>query len=291
MSFHSILKTLVPAAAAALLCGSAHAATYSAGDLLLGFVAGGGQGADSTLVVNLGSSAGYRDNFDSGSNDLAVVTIGSQLTAQFGANWYEREDLYVSVFGTASASVTSAVLSNGDPARTLYVSHARTSEGSAGSASSSGWSVPGNTAMTDAASGILSTSNRYAQSTADALNVAVISDLAANTLDEFTRPATNVSFGSFNGGIEYSFGAGGWGSLGAGGVEAALDLYRLQARNNIAGQYAQGDAIREGGYAGTFTIGQDGSVSYLAAAIPEPGAASLLGLVSASLLFRRRRSA
>ncbi|RYD30294.1 MAG: PEP-CTERM sorting domain-containing protein, partial [Verrucomicrobiaceae bacterium] len=55
--------------------------------------------------------------------------------------------------------------------------------------------------------------------------------------------------------------------------------------------YGEGEAIREGAYAGSFTIGQDGAVSYLAAAVPEPGAVSLLGLVSASLLFRRRRSA
>lgn len=285
-----MLKTLVPAAAV-LLCGSAHAATYSAGDLLLGFVAGGGQGSDSTLVVNLGSSAGYRDAFDSGTNNLSVVTIGSQLTTQFGANWYDRSDLYVSVIGVASASPTSSALFNGDPARTTYVSQARTSEGTAGSANSGGWSVASNTAMTDAAGGIQGVGNRYLQSTADALNVAVISDTDANTLDEFTQPATNVSFGAFNGGIEFTFGTGSWGSLANGPVEAALDLYRVQARSNISGQYGEGEAIREGAYAGSFTIGQDGAVSYLATAVPEPGAISMLGLATATLLFRRRRSA
>lgn len=286
-----MLKAFIPVALAASICGSARAATYTAGDLLLGFVAGGGQGSDSTLVVNLGSASSYRNAFDSHSNSLAIVNIGNQLSAQFGANWYERADLYVSLFGTPSAGATSSTLYNGDPSRTLYVSQARNAVDTLGSASSAGWGLSGSTAFTDSAGGILNTSTRFAATTSDPVNVAIIPDSDANTLDEFTRPTTNVSFGNFNDGIEATFGTGAFGTYGpAGSVEAALDLYRLQARNNIAGQYGLGESTTDGVYKGTFTIGQNGAVSYIST-VPEPGSASVLVLAATGLLFRRRRSA
>ncbi|MES2707775.1 MAG: PEP-CTERM sorting domain-containing protein [Verrucomicrobiota bacterium] len=291
MSLHLKLKALIPAALAAVFCGSAGAATYTPGDLLLGFVAGGGQGSDATLVVNLGSASSYRDAFDSGTGNLSVATIGSQLTTQFGAGWYDRTDLFVSLYATPSSSTTSSTLVNQDPARTLYVSQARTDAGLMGSAASGGWTVDGNTIMTTGATTILGTSSRFAATNADAFNVAIIADPDPNTLDEFTRPTTSTSFGAFDGGIEQIFGAGSWGSYGAAGpMEAALDLYRLQARNDVAGQYGQGEAIREGAYTGTFTIGQGGTVSYFSS-VPEPGSVLMLGLAFAGTLFGRRRRA
>lgn len=291
MSTPHKLPALLLAAGAALICGSAQAATYTPGDLLLGFVAGGGTGSDSTLVVNLGPSSGYRDAYDSGSSNLAIANISTQLTAQFGPAWYDRTDLYMSVFGTASSNSTTSALFGGDPARTLYISQARTAAGILGSASSGGWSVTGNTALTGAASGILDTSGRFASTTADVLNtrLAIIPDSDANTLDEFTRPTNNNSFDTFNGGIETAFGAGSWGTYGsAGAVEAALDLYRVQSKNNAPGQYGAGGAIGEGVYKGTFTINQSGTVAFVSP-VPEPGSAVMLSLACAGALFRRRR--
>jgi hypothetical protein len=288
------LQAILPAFLAAALCGSAHAATYTAGDLLLGFVASGGTGSDSTLVVNLGSAATFRDAFDSGTNSTSILTIGSQLTSQFGINWYERSDLYVSFFGTTDPSATPGnnTLTNLDPTRTLYASQARSAADPLGSASSAGWSIATNTAMTDSSKAMADTSLTYAASTAAASGVAIIADSNSNTLDEFTRPTSNDSFNSFNGGIEQTFGAGIWGAYGAAGnFEAALDLYRIQARSNVPGQYGSGEDIREGAYAGTFTIDQNGGVSYFATApVPEPGSALMLSLASAGLLFRRRRA-
>lgn len=235
------------------------------GDLILGFVAGGGQGSNETLLLNLGPAATYRDNFDAGTNRLNFLSIGTQLATQFGATWHERNDLYVSFFGCASSNNTNSLLYSGDPARTLYVSASRTAAGNPGSPSSGGWSIGGNTSMTDSASIMVDVAKKYFEASADAQTVAVIPKSDANTLDEFTRPATNDSFGSFNGGAEQIFATGPWGTFGdAGAVEAALDLYRLQAKNNVTGQYGLSGAIREGTYKGTFTVSQTGQVSFIA---------------------------
>ncbi|MES2707777.1 MAG: hypothetical protein V4726_14390 [Verrucomicrobiota bacterium] len=252
-------------AAGALAAAPALAAPYADGDLILGFVAAEGTGADQTLLVNLGPSSGYRDAFDAGTNKLNFVTIGPRLATQFGAAWHDRTDLYVSLFGVTSSSVTAATLFSRDPARTLYVSQPRISAGTPGAADSGGCSIPGNTAMTGSAIPMVQVSQRYAEATADAAGVVIIDDAKATTLDEFTRPVAASSFSNFNDGIEQIFAAGSWGTLGdAGAVEAALDLYRLQARSDIAGQYGQEEIIREGVYKGTITVSQGGAVSFIA---------------------------
>jgi hypothetical protein len=269
------LLTLCPRAATLLTLsvlgfgGSVlQAAPYTKGDLFLGFVAGSGTGSTSSVMVNLGPAAGFRDSFDSGTNKMNIISIGTQLSAQFGANWYERPELYVSLFGTTDQSGTSPTLYNGDPARTLYVSAARTGAGTVGSAESGGWSIETGSGMTDASSIIANCSLTFAgpDVTADAQRLGVLPNSLVNTIDEYTRPVTIASFGNFNGGIEQTFAAGPWGTLGdAGAVEAALDFYRLQARNNISGQYGQGQAnIGTGIYKGTFTISQSGAVSFIA---------------------------
>jgi len=293
------LAALALAAFAVTGAVSAQAATYTAGDLLLGFVAGGGQGADQTLVLNLslgslGNAAGYRDAFDAGTNSANFLNIGTQLSTQFGVGWYDRTDLYVSVFGAKSGTSSLTALTNGDPNRTIYVSQARNGLDTPGSADSGGWSVQTDANMSTASSRILSTSQRYAASTADGSGVAIIADTDPNTLDEFTRPTTATSFGALNGGIEQTFSVGTWGTLGlAATVEAALDIYRISPKNNITGQYgydATNAGIREGVYKGSITISQTGDISFIASAVPEPGSAAMLGLVSLGALLRRRRA-
>ena len=290
----SLIVAVALAAAGVMASGTAQAANYSAGDLLLGFVAGGGQGANETLVVNLGSSTAYRDAFDAGTNSINFLNIGTQLATQFGNTWYDRTDLFISAFGARSATASLTTLVNLDPNRTMYVSQARINSDIPGSPDSGGWSVATDANMTTGSGRMLSTSQRYGDigSVGDGVGVAIIPDTAANTLDEFTRPTTSTSFGAYNGGIEQTFSVGTWGTLGlASTVEAALDLYRVSPKNNILGQYgytADNSGIREGVYKGSVTINQAGEVSFIASAIPEPGVA-MLGLVSLGAFFRRRR--
>ncbi len=233
----------------------------------MGFVTGTGQGADDTVVVRLGTGASFRNAFDSGTNSLNFLTIGPKLATAFGADWYDRSDLYISVFGSTESDPIGDTLVNSDPFRTVYASRSRSATGSVpGTARSTAWSVASNTAITTTSGQIVSTALAYSLSTADASGLSIISKSLGNTLDEYTKPTRANSFTNLNGGIEATFAAGTWGALGdAGTVEAALDLYRIQAVNNVAGQYGAGNPVRAGAYKGSFTINQSGQISFIAA--------------------------
>ncbi|MDB6135673.1 MAG: sorting protein [Verrucomicrobiales bacterium] len=253
-----------------LLChmtlSSLEAAPYASGDLLMGFVTGTGQGTDDTVVVRLGSASSFRDAFDTAKNSLNFANVGTQLSSVFGADWYERTDLYISIFASTDSDTIGDTLVSGDPFRTVYASRNRNSAGSVpGTARSTAWTFPSNTAATTTSGQIVSTALTYSLSTANAAGLAVIPKSGGNTLDEYTKPAKANSFANLTGGIEAAFAAGPWGSLGdAGSVEAALDVYRIQAVNNVSGQYGAGNPIRSGAYKGTFTISQTGQVSFIA---------------------------
>ena len=114
---------------ASFLCTPLLAAPYASGDLLMGFVTGAGEGADDTVIVRLGKSADFRDNFDTARNKLNFVTIGTQLVAKYGAEWYNRTDLYMSIFGSTDSDTIGDTLQNLDPFRTLYASRTRNAAG------------------------------------------------------------------------------------------------------------------------------------------------------------------
>lgn len=286
MKNYNLIKAasvLALAAASALPAGNASGAAYSTGDLLLGFVATSGQGVDETLVVNLGPASAFRDGFDSGASQINFKNIGAQLSAQFSATWYDRTDLRINLFGATAPDTVGDDLISLDPFQTVYVSRSRLLP--------TGNTAPQNvataTAMTTATSRIGVTSNVYAASTADGVGVSIIPDSLPNTLDEFTRPSVSASFGTFSSGIDQIFTAGSWGNYpNVGAVEAALDLYRIQGRNDAPGQYGEGDAVRAGTYKGTFTISNTGDISF----VPEPGSTAILGLTGLLALARRRRA-
>ncbi|MDB6135675.1 MAG: hypothetical protein JWM59_3918 [Verrucomicrobiales bacterium] len=269
----------------ALSSAAANAASYTSGDLLLGFVAGSGVGSNETLVINLGSAAVFRDGFDSGTVQINFENIGTELTTQFGSGgtpWYERTDLYISLFGSTGSDTIGDTLINGDPFRTVYASRSRQSE----DAIPSLFTINSNTAITTTSGQIVSTSGVFAGSASNANGVSIIPD-AANTLDKFTKPLASNSFTNLSGGIEQAFGTGAWGSFSATGpVEAALDLQRIQAVNNIPGQYGEGALNRRGDFTGTFTINNGGDISF----IPEPSTSGILLLTGLSSLLRRRRA-
>jgi hypothetical protein len=70
-------------------------------------------------------------------------------------------------------------------------------------------------------------------------------------------------------------------------VEIALDLFRVQTRNDVAGQYGFGEATNAGDFLGTLTINQNGQVGFLA--VPEPSTAGLLAVAAVGAFARRRR--
>lgn len=262
----SLATCLLPAA---LSLSTSMAAPYAPGDVLMGFVTGAGKGADDVLIVRLGTAASFRNAFDSATNSVNFLNIGTQLNLAFDPGWQERDDLYICVFATTDSDTIGDTLVNLDPFRTIYASRSRNAVSSVpGTPRSTAWTLNSNTAITTTSGQMNSTAQRYAVSTADASNLTVIPKSLGNTLDEYTKPVTANSFTNLTSGIEYRFGPGAWGTMGdAGTVEAALDFYRLQAVNNVAGQYGAGSPIRAGSYKGTFTINQSGQVSFIAAGL------------------------
>jgi hypothetical protein len=77
--------------------------TYTDGDLFLGFRA---TGETQNYLVNIGQPG----SLASGS----IPNVGGQLAATFGANWYNRTDLFFAVIGANSLG------GGNDPANTVY---------------------------------------------------------------------------------------------------------------------------------------------------------------------------
>ena len=69
------------------------------GDLILGFRADGGQGADTNLKVNLDPASGLATG---GTTTVLTRLAVADLVATYGADWATRSDLSWGVIGTKS---------------------------------------------------------------------------------------------------------------------------------------------------------------------------------------------
>jgi len=113
------LAAAIGAAALALPVSHAGATvTAATDDLLLAFQATGGTGSTINLEVDLGNFA----------SPLTSINLNADLTADYGANWATRTDLFWAVIGGNNTAI------NGLPADTLFVS----SPDSAGQGTSAG---------------------------------------------------------------------------------------------------------------------------------------------------------
>lgn len=279
------------ACTSALVAVPARAANtfYSPGDLVLYFQQEGGS---NTVYANLGNAASLRGSAAGaadGTNQINFLDLNTTLESAFGPNWASGSTIYAGLAGVYStnSSNTTAVV-DGDPYRTLYVSASRTSVGTVGEASSSGYTVNSNTGMTNGASSIFAQNNVF-ETDYDAMVTVSTSDVSRiDDNNPFVQPGLqDTAFQIFGGGIQQAGSASAFGSFGdAGQVEFALDLYRILGRNGVAGQ-VEGD-LRQGSYEGTVTVGSNGMVSFVA--IPEPSTLSLAALAVGGLFLRRRRA-
>lgn len=286
----ALLAALVP-----LLATSAHAANsfYAPGDLVLYFQK---EGSTNTVYANLGNAAtlyrGTSAGAAGGTNQLNIIDLNATLTSAFGAAWASDSGIYAGMAGVWGTSGTSSVLQNGDPHRTLYVSASRNGVGNIGEANSTGYdfTFSGNTAMTTAASAIATQNNVFENNYDVQATVSLTSVSGIDEANPFLAPGIqgNAFNNTFAGGVQQQGQTGSFGTFGeAGQVEFALDLYRILARNNVAGQVAGEERV--GSYEGTVTVDTNGIVSFIA--IPEPSSMALAGLAAGALVLRRRRSA
>jgi hypothetical protein len=189
-------KTIFIRCAATLLlsAGSAMAIPAAAGDIILGFKATGGQGADTCLEVNLGPASNFY-GAAAGSvtvlNQLAVA----DLSDTYGTDWSTRSDLFWGVAGT-----TGVASVNGVPARTIWASRAETTTGT----SSTPWprgnsfalQVPSNTIST-LYTGAPGSMDRWAATANSSASVKIpASETGSWTAQEAFTPG--VSFRYFN---------------------------------------------------------------------------------------------
>jgi hypothetical protein len=285
------------AAVAAVLGGlatpaSAQNAFHAPADLVLTFWNPGGvTGSTQTVTVALASTTFFRDAAPGSFTLLNTANIGGLggvLEAQFGATWYDTVTLHMGAIGFRGTSSTATTLLDSDPQQTLYFSKERSEVGILGTASS-----PTPTTILNSGTGIVGGMGQVKGRIESPGTTAIFVEATSSSFIDENNPTTaggnqSTAYTNISGGVQGNFGAGSFGTFGAAGqVEMALDLYRLQNRNDVAGQYGFGDPTNVGDYLGTLTINQAGQVGF-AAAVPEPSSALLLGFAAVGLFGTRR---
>ncbi len=265
------LLTMLVVAGISVAALPANAATFVAGDLLLGFRATGGAGSATNLVVNLGQAdTMYRDATSGISN---IADLGAILTSTYGSDWATRADLSWGVVGLRDSSGVGNTSVDGDPKRTNYLSVAQSTY-APGTQSSSSPTIGTATARGNVSTAINDFNLAYAAATGT--TSALLDASSANSWTDQVVTDGNFQYGSTIEGSSVN------------GIDAtALDLYRIL--NTTTGANPTG-TVGVGSYEGTFTISDTGVVGFSVGAVPEPSRALLAACGLAGLVLRRRRS-
>jgi hypothetical protein len=282
---------VLTAGSLAISLTAAHAQNSQHGlsDLVLTFQNTAGTGNDQTVTVALGNvSTVFRDG-----GAFTSINIGSTLSSTYGATWYDTSTLWAGAVGYRGDSTTTSQLLNLDPHQTVYVSKSRSTVGTQGAANSSLAPIASGlgTALT---SGINSVKNQIEVNGTTKTFVQSTSASFIDDLNPFVSTGIqNTAYDAIQDGVQGNFGAGNLGSNvlgGSGTIELALDLYRIQTRNDVSGQYGFGAPVNEGSYLGTLTINQAGDVNFNA--VPEPSTYALIALTGVLyfIVNKRRKS-
>jgi hypothetical protein len=292
-----LYATLVALGIAVMPANAATDPTWTANDVIFGFrAATGTTGAGTSLLVNLGPAATYRDTT---SNITSIANLGIIIdsvygtTAGSGSAWYERTDLWAGFVSATNGTNIDNNTSNiaiasqtTDYNSTIYVSTVRTSQGTEGVAGSN---QPGNpTSINSQSSGALINTMRGVISSNDLseTGIAQLSSGLTNSWNTYVTGSSSVDFGVFD--IESNFASGvAYSSFGGvNNVEQAWDFYRVAKFDTTDSNSGKGL------FQGTFTIDQNGGVDFIvtSAAVPEPSTYMMSGLALAvgAYLFRRK---
>ena len=255
MKKHNILtKSLAAIVAVTLVGQAAHAATYNADDLILGFRATGGTGATKNVVVNIGQASAFRDA--SGSFAVSTGAIASDLTTAFttwnahradGSNGGLGSDVVWSVTGTSGSFAAVGA----DPAKTLYATRKQPSLG----VQSLAWSRGSDTAQGTTTNLMKAFGIQYATYTLTGNGSAIQNTGDVNSYSSYqpggtvtnSGPTPGTSFKAYNPSAETSAALG------------TADLYRMEVGSG------------PGTYLGTFALDDQGNLNFLkGTATPTP---------------------
>lgn len=273
---NNAVLSILTLAGATLVASSvdADAVIYVDGDLFLGFRATGGVGATETYLINIGQASIFRDAAPGSSFTLSLGNIGTDLDLIFGDGtpdmaWYLRDDVVWGVVGMQAAAAGI------DPVHTLYA----TKDSPTGDTLATAWVRRSNSQQTTTETKIQNLVQGYTLDNEGSANTNSAFAIRQNTTDsnnwsQFqpggTQSNSTTSFSVWNPTIE--------GNFDGGVINAELDLFRMTPN---------GTAGTPGTYEGTFTIAQNGTVTY--SVVPEPTSAALLSLSVGLLGFARRR--
>jgi len=111
MNLHSPLLFALRLTAAAFTMSAAQAAPVpapAAGDIFLGVRASSGDGGSESYLVKLGPDTLFRNAGAGTSFDVTGLgNVGADLTATYGADWYDRSDLNWGIFGARNTATTT----------------------------------------------------------------------------------------------------------------------------------------------------------------------------------------
>jgi hypothetical protein len=223
---------------------------FNDGDLIIGFQALSGVGANRNVFFNAGAGTAIRDNPSLGT----LGNVGGTLAATFGENWYERSDLYFGVIGNLSASSPTGFDAvppvDGDPARTFYLSQPAIFPGASGVIAEETYP---NAALGSAGTKLAGLETVLPTIIADAERTAVLNQVTSpvewNNSWTAWNPTPGAAFDVFTGGIQQNFGKP--------APRTHVDIQRVLATNT--GAVPEG-VVGGGTFESTISISSTGEV-------------------------------
>jgi hypothetical protein len=265
--------------AAVFLPSAADAAiVYADGDIILGFRASGGQGASTDYLVNLGSASSILNS--TGTIQFNLGPIGVDLVNLYGANWFNRADVFWSVSGTQKTA------GNGYLGNTMFATRGDDIDGPLGTNTTVPWDRPSAFGAGAPAGKIKLMGDHFGLGTTGGTAADQMESLAApGALIQPTSQTNSYAFFQANVGANGSIAYGQFADTN--GIE---ETFALGATSAVLDAYTVVPGSGLSTFSGNFTINQGAQVTFTGA-VPEPTAIislSLGGMVLASL--RRRRS-